>query len=315
MLNITLQEYEDWLYFQKSYSKASIYPALYRKANTYFLHKKYTSNTCLDFMRILNDQVEKSIISRSTYNNYLKALKLLTRAQGYTFDIPLKVKKTERAYIVTLNDDEVMSILGYLFSVPKLYRYAVAYQVLVEHGIRFENLRLMTWENVKEDQVFINKTKMNKSYTLEISAELKEKIERLRGNHVVYVFGTKKGLLDRPKFNKRLSGIIVQLGINKYITSHKLRHTNATLLAARGVDIKTISENHGHRSIKSTEGYIHVNEKMKREATRKLGISKFTLVEAEIRKEAGKFVSYLNQGGCQAFVVPQNKNLVITVPL
>ncbi len=315
MLLITLVEFEDWLYFKNSYAKADIYTVLFKKAYTYFLYLNFSLSECINFMRSIWEEVEQEKISPSTYNNHLKALKLLIKASNSPFILPLKGKPTERGYISTLEDDEVHKTLNKWFSVKDNYRQAVAYQVLVEHGLRFENVRYMKWENVYDDEIFIDKTKTNKSYTIEISKELRKKIERLRENHPTYVFSTYKGYLHRARFNQQLHRIMQSIGITKHITAHKLRHTNATLQAEKDINLKTISENLGHSSVKTTEGYVHVSKSAKRKATRKLGISKFTFTEEEIRKEVNDFILNLNQGGVQAFSVPQNINIVITIPI
>lgn len=53
---------------------------------------------------------------------------------------------------------------------------------------------------------------------------------------------------------------------SKRITPHTLRHTNAMLLRAENVDIHTIALWLGHESTKSTEVYLHADNKLKQEA-------------------------------------------------
>ena len=46
-------------------------------------------------------------------------------------------------------------------------------------------------------------------------------------------------------------------GIEKWVSSHALRHTFATLLLKNGCDIRTVQELLGHEDVSTTEGYIH----------------------------------------------------------
>jgi hypothetical protein len=52
----------------------------------------------------------------------------------------------------------------------------------------------------------------------------------------------------------------------KRVTPHTLRHTNAMLLRAEKVDIYTIALWLGHESTKSTEIYLHADNKLKQQA-------------------------------------------------
>ena len=52
----------------------------------------------------------------------------------------------------------------------------------------------------------------------------------------------------------------------KRVTPHVLRHTNAMLLRAKNVDIYTIALLLGHQSTKSTEIYLHADNKLKQQA-------------------------------------------------
>jgi hypothetical protein len=52
----------------------------------------------------------------------------------------------------------------------------------------------------------------------------------------------------------------------KRVTPHTLRHTNAMLLRAEKVDIYTIALWLAHESTKSTEIYLHADDKLKQQA-------------------------------------------------
>jgi len=78
-----------------------------------------------------------------------------------------------------------------------------------------------------------------------------------------------KNALFLSRLNRRISRRMVQTIVEKYIsqigldkhkyTTHKLRHTAATLMYQSGVDIRALQEILGHEQLSTTEIYTHVN--------------------------------------------------------
>lgn len=63
-------------------------------------------------------------------------------------------------------------------------------------------------------------------------------------------------------------------GITKNITFHSYRRTFATLQAAAGTDIRTIQSIMAHKSITTTQRYIKVVDANKREASKKITLTR-----------------------------------------
>ena len=76
------------------------------------------------------------------------------------------------------------------------------------------------------------------------------------------------GALTRMGFWKLLRGYLLAAGIAKRISPHKLRHSFATHLLARGADLRAVQTMLGHARIATTEIYTHVAQDHVRQAHR-----------------------------------------------
>lgn len=65
-------------------------------------------------------------------------------------------------------------------------------------------------------------------------------------------------LQDNSNVNKHLARIARLAGLDKRISFHTSRHTNATLLIYKGVNITTVQKLLGHKSVKTTQGYASI---------------------------------------------------------
>ncbi|GAC1594308.1 MAG: site-specific tyrosine recombinase XerD [Polyangiales bacterium] len=79
-----------------------------------------------------------------------------------------------------------------------------------------------------------------------------------RGPRDVLFVSPRGGALTRQGFWKILRGHILAAGISKRISPHKLRHSFATHLVARGADLRAVQTMLGHANVSTTEIYTHV---------------------------------------------------------
>lgn len=68
-------------------------------------------------------------------------------------------------------------------------------------------------------------------------------------------------LPDNSNVNKKMARLSNLAGINKRITFHCARHTNATLLLYYGVNITTVQKLLGHKNVRTTEVYAEILDK------------------------------------------------------
>ena len=75
------------------------------------------------------------------------------------------------------------------------------------------------------------------------------------------LFLNRHGAALKPQsIRSRLRRYSRQIGLSRRVTPHMLRHTAATLLIERGVDIRFVQRLLGHSSIATTEIYTHVSD-------------------------------------------------------
>ena len=138
-------------------------------------------------------------------------------------------------------------------------------------GMRRGEILGLEWEHVdlknRKITLACTNTKNKKRREIPINEELFSLLATLRAgaNGSPYVFPnpfTGRPLQDAKSAFYRACK---KAGI-KGLRFHDLRHTFASRLSARGVDLNTIRELLGHGSIRMTQRYLHSNQALKRDA-------------------------------------------------
>ena len=66
---------------------------------------------------------------------------------------------------------------------------------------------------------------------------------------------------NNSNINKELRLLARRAEINKRVSFHTARHTNATLLIYNGVNITTVQKLLGHKSVKTTQVYTNIMDR------------------------------------------------------
>ncbi len=92
--------------------------------------------------------------------------------------------------------------------------------------------------------------------------------------YLFYTLGEHGNCDVRPLTHKAVDCLLRRVKkvalITKRITPHTTRHTFATTLLDKGVDLKTVQELLGHSHIRTTEKYLHTSDEKKMDAIARL---------------------------------------------
>lgn len=136
-------------------------------------------------------------------------------------------------------------------------------------GMRLSELVNINITDIQEDKLVVL-GKGNKERTIYLNDACLDAIENyMTVRQKMSPEYTDKNALFLSERQKRISRRTVQHMVEKYVkklgldshkyTTHKLRHTAATLMHQSGVDIRILQEILGHKQLSTTEIYTHVN--------------------------------------------------------
>jgi integrase len=136
----------------------------------------------------------------------------------------------------------------------------------INAGMRYGEILSLKWDQIRNGQIYLQKTKSNKARQIPINDDLNALLMRIRKKqHLTseYVFNK-----NRKHIRNVRTGFIAALkraGIEDF-KFHDLRHTFASHFVMRGGSLKALQEMLGHADIKTTMRYAHLSQEHKREA-------------------------------------------------
>ena len=154
-------------------------------------------------------------------------------------------------------------------STPGEYRNYLLFKLVYGLGLRIsEALELKTDSYNPRSGTVIVSGKGNKQRIVPLPARLKEELDfylrelrqQICSPGSSYLFpGAKEKPLSDTAARKILRKMMLKAGLAAKISPHSLRHSLATHLLARGVDIRIVQEILGHASLRTTQIYTHTD--------------------------------------------------------
>lgn len=169
-----------------------------------------------------------------------------------------------------LNVDEMTAVLATNFDLKKFgKRDRAILELLYSSGLRVSELVGLNVANVDFDNAMVSVCgKGNKERIVPVGSYAEKALRDYAEERRVLpclqdpnaFFLNKNGTRLTVRTVQRLvSQVITEMGLNKTVTPHTLRHSFATHMLGSGADLRTIQELLGHESLSTTQKYTHVS--------------------------------------------------------
>ncbi|MDR2420684.1 MAG: tyrosine recombinase XerC [Oscillospiraceae bacterium] len=191
---------------------------------------------------------------------------------------PPKLKKTLPRYLTL---EESKRLLTSVSGKNQERDYCIL-TLFLNCGVRVSELAGLNLGDVREDSLRVlgkgGKERvlyLNDACISAVNDYLQIRKNTDKDNRALFVTA-KHGRIDRSTVHRLVKKHLLAAGIDatKY-SSHKLRHTAATLMLKGGVDIRTLQELLGHENLNTTQIYTHVESEALRDAAERSPLSGF----------------------------------------
>lgn len=250
------------------------------------LIKKVDLNLVYEYMNFLNRNKGNSTASRArkiaslrSYFKYLTNKKNLLEENPIAELESIKIKKSNPK---NLTIDDSLALLAGISGKNSIRDYCII-TLFLNCGLRLSELVSINLIDVRNDTLIIT-GKGNKERTVYLNdacmnairnyLEIRKPIKTDVFNEQALFLSSRNKRISRRMVQQIVENNITKLGLDprKY-TTHKLRHTAATLMYQSGVDIRALQEILGHEHLSTTEIYTHVDNEQIREAAERSPLS------------------------------------------
>jgi len=213
------------------------------------------------FKNYLHFLITHENCSVSRINQNISAWKILQQdVLGRQWEsIRIKRPRKEKKLPVVLSDTEARALIRS----PRSYKHQLLLTLAYATGMRRSELLHIRLKDIDRQRSVIKITgKGNKQRELPVPDELFKSLEKYyrRWRPAVYLFeGNIPGkAYSATSMQKIVKDSALKAGIKKNISPHVLRHSFATHMLERGVNLKRLQLLLGHNSMKTTSIYLHL---------------------------------------------------------
>ena len=239
-----------------------------------------TEEFCEGFKKYLNkagklSTFKDSSLSQNSASSYFNKFKCVVteayekRLLTQDFGEHVKRIRTKESRREFLTMEELKKLSNSDFEIGRL-KDAALFSALT--GLRWSDIISLKWGDIQktESGYFIHITQKKTSDVImhPINEQARKFLGERGENHRI-IFG---GLKYSDTNNKKLMEWLKSVGISKKISFHNFRHTYATLLLNKGVDILTVSKMLGHKNIQTTMIYAKVLDESKIKAANTINL-------------------------------------------
>lgn len=209
-----------------------------------------------------SSRARKVATIRSYYKYLTVKAKVLTNNPIQDLDSP-KVKKTLPRY---LSLDESIKLLESVDGKNKERDYCIL-TIFLNCGLRISEIVGLNLGDIQADHIRVlgkgNKERivfMNDSVASALNSyiEVRRSIAAIDKNALL--LSNRRKRMSREAVHSMVKNTLLKAGLDPTLySSHKLRHTAATLMLQNGVDVRTLQEILGHEHLNTTQIYTHVD--------------------------------------------------------
>ncbi len=224
---------------------------------SYFIKQQYSTATCNRYISILKASMTKAYEWELISEKKLKSIRKVK---------PLKGENKRLRY---LNSEEIQRLLD----ACDKHLYPIVF-IALHTGMRKGEILNLKWDmiDLKNDLILLDKTKNCERREIPINKALKQVLLQLHAQRRLdtdYVFVNPDTGKNYTYIKRSFATACRKAGIKDF-HFHDLRHTYASQLVMNGVDLKTVQELLGHKSLTMTLRYAHLSQAHKREAVKVL---------------------------------------------